>query len=166
MYLSGPDGPRDAKRSLERRGALGYNHNKGRSGVGRPENRELRTAGAKARLKERVHMEKLPRDRTPEGTDAAVGVTDNVNAPWLRPGDTMYISHTTPISAGELGVFYVDGKLVCRQYVEDCEGNIYLFAANRARRDADITVPAGGGREVLLVGRVLLPVRIPLPGIE
>ena len=81
-------------------------------------------------------MDALPRKNTPAGAQAAVGVTDNINAPWLRPGDTMFLSHTSGIEPGELGVFRVDGALVCRQYVEDCEGNIYLFAANRARRDA------------------------------
>lgn len=111
-------------------------------------------------------MKTLPRKNTPAGAEAAVGVTDNINAPWLRPGDTMYLSHTSSIEPGELGVFFVDRQVVCRQYAEDSEGNIYLFAANRARRDADITVPADSGCEVLFVGKVLLPGPIPLPGME
>ncbi len=105
-----------------------------------------------------------PRLNPPAGADIAVGVTDNVNAPWLAPGDTMYISRAEALEPGEVGVFQLDGKLVCRQYAEDSEGNIYLFALNRARRDADITVPAG--RDAALVGRVLLPYTLPLPGAE
>ena len=113
-----------------------------------------------------TETDSIPRKKAPAGADLAVGVTDDLNAPWLSPGDTMFLACGGSIAPGELGVFIVGGQTVCRQYVEDSEGNVYLFAANRARRGADIRLPAGSARTAQLLARVLLPFRVPLPGPE
>ncbi len=107
--------------------------------------------------------------RRPEGpasrADFSVVITDDSMEPYIRRGATVYVSRRAPLEPGDAGVFCVNGRMVCRQYVEDSEGNIYLLAANRARRDLDITVPAGTA-PVQLFGAVLPRLSIPLPGIE
>ncbi len=115
----------------------------------------------------RVEQEYLKRSKSvPKGAVFSVGVTDDIMSPYLKPGGNMYVSRDCGLRDGEVGLFFVGDRLVCRQYAEDSEGNIYLFAANRARRDADITVPASSGVTVACLGKVILPENPPLPGDE
>ena len=64
---------------------------------------------------------------------------------------------------GDVGIFYTDGGMVCKQFLRDSEGNVYLFSLNRRRREADVFYPASSGMALFCYGKVLLPQRIPLP---
>ncbi len=99
----------------------------------------------------------------PEGAAFGFVMGDNTMEPYLMKGSTVYAARPGPLAPGDVGVFSVGGKLVCRQYLEDSEGNAYLFTLNRARRELDMTVPAD---EVTLFARVLMDEPAPLPGIE
>ena len=66
-------------------------------------------------------------------------------------------------SDGDIGLFFVDGDMKCKQYCQDYLGNVYLFSLNRARRDADVTIPASSGITICCFGKVLLKGKIPLP---
>ena len=67
------------------------------------------------------------------------------------------------IHDGDVGLFFVDGDMKCKQYCQDYSGNVYLFSANRDRSDADVTVPASSGITLMCFGKVLLDKSIPLP---
>ena len=67
------------------------------------------------------------------------------------------------IHDGDIGLFFVDGDMKCKQYCQDYSGNVYLFSANRDRSDADVTVPASSGITLMCFGKVLLDKSIPLP---
>ena len=102
--------------------------------------------------------------RVPAGAAFSVGVSVDSMEPAHRAGGAMYVSRDCDLVPGDVGLFFVGEELVCRQYAEDSEGNIYLFVLNRRRRDLDITVPAASGVNVACLGKVLLPQRPPLPG--
>ncbi len=108
--------------------------------------------------------------RRPRGeasrADFSVTVTDDAMEPYIKKGETVYVSRRAFPRPGEAGIFYVRGRMVCRQYVEDSEGTVYLFAANRKRRELDEAVPAGDPAGVQLFGGLVPPRSIPLPGIE
>ena len=70
-----------------------------------------------------------------------------------------------PLSNGDVGIFWVDGDMLCKQYVRDKLGMVYLFSLNRARADADVVLPRDSGRSLVCFGRVLLPVRPKTPGL-
>ena len=53
--------------------------------------------------------------------------------------------------------------MLCKQYVQDRLGIVYLFSLNRARADADVVLPRDSGRSMVCFGRVLLPSRPKLP---
>ena len=67
------------------------------------------------------------------------------------------------IHDGDVGLFFVDGDMKCKQYCQDYSGNVYLFSANRDRSDADVTVSASSGITLMCFGKVLLDKSIPLP---
>lgn len=81
-------------------------------------------------------------------------------SPYLRPGQVAAVEWKLP-AVGQCGVFQYRGQTLVRQYCEDSFGNIYLFVLNRARRELDVTIPAG--EEVRCLGRLLLDRTPPLP---
>lgn len=101
--------------------------------------------------------------RAPEGTRFGFVMTDDTMEPYLKRGTTVYAQSPGPLAPGDVGVFLVKGKLLCRQYLEDSEGTAYLFTLNRSRRNRDLALPAAS---VTLFARVPLPEPAPLPGIE
>ena len=97
--------------------------------------------------------------------DFAARISGDSMEPFIEDGSIVLVSRSQPISVGDVGLFFVDGDIKCKQYCEDSFGNVYLFSLNRARADADTTIPASSGITVFCFGRVLLPKRPPLPDV-
>lgn len=62
-----------------------------------------------------------------------------------------------------MGIFCVDGDMLCKQYYKDPLGNVYLFSLNRSRADADVLLTPASGRTLACFGRVIFHAP-PLPG--
>ncbi|MBQ8974927.1 MAG: helix-turn-helix domain-containing protein [Oscillospiraceae bacterium] len=106
----------------------------------------------------------VPKDKdVPRGADFAVRIDGDSMEPYIMDGSRVYVKRTNDLSDGDVGVFFVNGDMKCKQYVEDHMGNIYLFSLNRQRSDADVEIPASSGITVFCFGKVLLPKRPPLP---
>lgn len=103
----------------------------------------------------------------PEGSEAdfALRVEGDELEPYIGRGGTAYIKRGAEIRDGDVGLFFVGGDMVLRQYCEDWAGNVYLFAVNRRRSMLDIRLPAAGGAPICSFGRVLLDADVPLPEI-
>lgn len=99
----------------------------------------------------------------PRRADFAVRISGDSMEPVIRDGSRVYVSRTNELEPGDVGIFFVDGDMKCKQYVEDSFGNIYLFSLNRRRADADVTILASSGVTVFCFGKVLLKKRPPLP---
>ena len=100
----------------------------------------------------------------PRGAELAVRIQGDSMEPWIRDGSVAYVNHD-PLESGDVGIFCVDGAMVCKQYVRDGLGMVYLFSLNRQRSDADLLFPPSSGRSLVCFGRVLLPGRPDIPGI-
>ncbi len=96
--------------------------------------------------------------------DFAARIQGDSMEPYIADGSIVLVSRNSQLTDGDVGLFFVDGDIKCKQYCEDSCGNIYLFSLNRARADADSTIPAGSGITVFCFGKVLLSRRPPLPG--
>ena len=99
----------------------------------------------------------------PAGADFAVRLQGDSMEPWLHDGGLAYVNRD-PLQNGDVGIFCVDGEMLCKQYYRDPLGMVYLFSLNRARSDADVVLPRDSGRSLVCMGRVLLPRRPSLPG--
>ena len=99
----------------------------------------------------------------PRGAELAVRGRGVCMGPWVRDGSVVYVNHD-PLQSGDVGIFCVDGEMVCKQYVRDALGMVYLFSLNRRRADADIVLPPSSGRSLACFGRVMLPRRPDIPG--
>ena len=95
--------------------------------------------------------------------DFAVRIAGDSMEPYIHDDSIVLVKRGATIFDGDVGLFFVDGDMKCKQYCQDYLGNVYLFSLNRARRDADVTIPASSGITICCFGKVLLKGKIPLP---
>ena len=74
-------------------------------------------------------------------------------APILQDGDVAYVERA-PLEDGDVGVFCLNGDMLCKQYRREENGVVRLVSLNRARADADRTV--GEDDTLTCFGRVIL----------
>lgn len=101
-------------------------------------------------------------DEVPRAAEFAVRIQGDSMAPFIADGSVAYVNRD-PLKAGDVGVFCVDGDILCKQYYRDPAGIVYLFSLNRARADADVVFGPTSGRTLACFGRVILHAP-PLPG--
>lgn len=101
-------------------------------------------------------------DDVPTAAEFAVRIRGDSMAPFIADGSVVYVNRD-PLKPGDVGIFCVDGDILCKQYYKDPAGIVYLFSLNRARADADVVLPAASGRTLACFGRVILR-SFPLPG--
>jgi phage repressor protein C with HTH and peptisase S24 domain len=111
----------------------------------------------------------VPGDLTPtdyETTDTraefAVHVNGNSMEPYLPDGSIALGMKRAP-EDGEVGAFYLDGGFLVKQVCQDSQGNVYLFSLNRERSDADDIIWHDSGRELMVMGTIIMDKRVPLP---
>jgi phage repressor protein C with HTH and peptisase S24 domain len=95
--------------------------------------------------------------------DFAVTIDGDSMEPYITDGSVALCRRGEIMHDGDVGLFFVDGDLKCKQYCRDYAGNVHLFSANRGRRDADVDIPASSGVTLFCFGKVLLGRKIPLP---
>ena len=97
----------------------------------------------------------------PHGAELAVRIQGDSMAPWIADGAVVYVNHD-PLQNGDVGIFCVDGDMLCKQYYRDPLGMVYLFSLNRRRADMDVVFHRGSGRSLTCFGRVMMH-GLPLP---
>ena len=98
----------------------------------------------------------------PHGADLAVRIQGDSMEPVIADGSVVYVNRD-PLQNGDVGIFCVDGEMLCKQFVRDALVMVYLFSLNRKRSDVDVVLPPSSGRSMVCIGRVLLSVRPPIP---
>lgn len=101
-------------------------------------------------------------EAVPAAAEFAVRIQGDSMVPVIADGSVVYVNRD-PLRAGDVGIFCVDGEILCKQYYKDPGGVVYLFSVNRARADADVVLTPGCGRNLVCFGRVMVHT-LPLPG--
>lgn len=92
----------------------------------------------------------------PAQADFAINIEGDSMEPYIMDGATVYVNRD-PIAEGDVGIFFLDGDMLCKQYHRDEDGNVHLLSLNRERADADRFVSADSGASLTCFGRVMLP---------
>ena len=98
----------------------------------------------------------------PPAAEFAVRVQGDSMEPYIADGSVAYVNRD-PLQNGDVGIFCVDGEMLCKQYYQDPLGIVYLFSLNRLRSDADVVLPRDSGRNMVCFGRVMPPRRPSVP---
>ena len=108
--------------------------------------------------------ETIPLDpKAPRGADFCITIRGDSMMPFIGDGDLVYIKRGADMTDFDVGVFYVDGDVLCKQYCVDAYRNLHLLSANPAREDANRTIKADSMSRVMCFGKVLLPHKLPQP---
>ena len=97
----------------------------------------------------------------PSGAELGVRIQGDSMEPYIHDNSVVYVNHD-PLRNGDVGIFCVDGDMLCKQYYRDALGIVYLFSLNRQRADADVIFPENSGRSLTCFGRVMMR-PVPLP---
>lgn len=92
----------------------------------------------------------------PRQADFAVQIEGDSMEPYIMDGATVYVNRD-PLKNGDVGIFFLDGDMLCKQYYKDEKGQVRLLSLNRSRADADRYVRPGGDSVLTCYGRVILP---------
>ena len=92
----------------------------------------------------------------PAHADFAVRIDGDSMEPYIMDGSTVYVNRD-PLANGDVGIFFYDGDMLCKQYYRDEWGNVHLLSLNRAREDADRFIPEDSELVLICQGRVILP---------
>lgn len=95
------------------------------------------------------------RDDVPLGAELAVRIRGDSMEPYIADGAVVYVNHD-PLQSGDVGIFCVDGEMLCKQYHRDALGVVYLFSLNRRRAEMDVVLSGGSGRSLTCFGRVMM----------
>lgn len=97
----------------------------------------------------------------PENADFAVIISGHELEPFFQKGDTAFFERNCELEDGDVGLFELSGRALIRQYCEDSEGTVYLFAVNRKLKRLDAKLSKED--TPILLGKLILPSPIPLP---
>ena len=100
---------------------------------------------------------------TPLEADFCISIRGDSMQPYIKDGSIVYVKRDAPLREFDVGVFFVDGDVYCKQWCTDFSGTLHLLSANPLRRDANIVIPRDSGRSCVCFGKVLLPTRLPAP---
>lgn len=92
----------------------------------------------------------------------AIPVSGNSMEPYLPDGSIALCRMGAPVD-GDVAALIVDGVFLVKQVCEDSFGNLYLFALNRERKDADDVIMRTDERDVRCLGTVIMDKRVKLP---
>lgn len=94
-------------------------------------------SGADVNQQAPMELMKLPPE-APAEAEIAFQIEDNIMTPVIAPGEIIYVKYDT-LSSGDIGVFQVGTKLVCRFYYEDNK-HITLVPANIKHHEQTIRI--------------------------
>ncbi len=102
-------------------------------------------------------------DTVPTRADFCISVSGDSMSPYIEDGSLVYVQRDATLEMFDVGIFFVDGDVLCKQYCTDAFGTLYLLSANPKREDANRIIPRSGDSTVVCFGKVLLPRKLPKP---
>lgn len=99
----------------------------------------------------------------PEDADFCLALSDSSMEPYFPCGADVYVSASRSPEEFEAGIFFYEGKVLCRQWCEDFTGTLHLLPANPAFRDKRISVPKQLRNKCLCLGSVIHAPKLPRP---
>ncbi len=106
----------------------------------------------------------IPRGKgAPEGAALCLRLDNDCMEPWIRRGELLYISRDETPEEFQPGLFYYEGRVLCRQWCEDSAGTLHLLCANPGRESENLSLDKSEKAACLCLGRVILKKHLPMP---
>ena len=99
----------------------------------------------------------------PAGADFCLRLDNDCMEPWLRRGELLYIDRREAPEELQPGLFWVRGRVLCRQWCEDSSGTLHLLCANPRRESENLSLNRAEKAACLCLGRVITKKKLPMP---
>ena len=99
----------------------------------------------------------------PPEADFCISIRGDSMQPYIKDGSIVYVKRDAPLREFDVGVFFVDGDVYCKQWCTDFSGTLHLLSANPLRQDANLVIPRDSGRVCVYFGKVLMSRHLPRP---
>ena len=100
---------------------------------------------------------------TPPRADFCIDISGDSMEPYIKDGERVYVQRDQSLNDLDVGIFYLDGDVYCKQYCRDYNGTVMLLSANPTREDANRYISRRSGRTLVCFGKVLLGKKLPMP---
>jgi phage repressor protein C with HTH and peptisase S24 domain/DNA-binding XRE family transcriptional regulator len=90
----------------------------------------------------------------PEGAEYALRVNGRSMEPCVSDNEMVYVETITDLRQGDIGIFAVDGEMLCKQYYK-LDDTVHLISLNPELRRTNIVATAESGIDIRALGRVL-----------
>lgn len=106
----------------------------------------------------------IPRDaKTPRNADFCVRIQGDSMEPYIKDGDRVFVQRDVTLEDMDVGIFYLDGDVYCKQICQDYVGNIYLLSANPLREKLNKKVDHNSTSTLVCLGKVITLGKLPEP---
>lgn len=110
------------------------------------------------------HYELIPRTADmPQNADFCLIMDSDEMEPVIKKGERIHISRRESPAEMEVGLFYLQGRIYCRQCCEDYTGALLLLCANPQRESENLHLEKNERKSCICLGRVLLKEKPPIP---
>ncbi len=102
-------------------------------------------------------------EEVPPQADFCLEIAGDSMEPYIHDGQRVYVKRDESLKDFDVGIFYVDGDVYCKQWCVDYAGTTHLLSANPAREDASLHIGRDSGSSLVCFGKVLLRHSPPAP---
>lgn len=92
----------------------------------------------------------------PDDVDYAVVIQGDSMEPYIKDGDTVFVKRVDELQIGDIGIFSVDGSIVCKMFYKSGLGDIRLVSTNPRRADANINIMRDSSDTFACLGKVII----------
>lgn len=92
----------------------------------------------------------------------ATHMKDNSMEPYILDNQIILVTQQSSLTNGDVGLFFIDGDMLCKQYYRDLTGTIHLCSLNPKYQDTDRIVSSDNSASLCCYGKVLLSKQPPL----
>ena len=88
--------------------------------------------------------------------DFAFRVDGHSMEPLIADDSIQLVCRDMTVGDGDVGLFFVDGDMKCKQFRREADGKVWLRSLNRECADSDVMIDENAGITLTCFGRVLL----------
>ena len=103
-------------------------------------------------------------DDVPKNADFCIDIVGDSMEPYIKDGERVYVKRDAAVNEySDVGVFYYDGAVLCKQFYTDRQGTLYLLSANPKRADMNVRISYDAASTLVCFGKVMLKKKLPKP---
>lgn len=102
-------------------------------------------------------------ESVPEGADYAVVIDGDSMEPDIKNRSTVFVKKTHDLQIGDVGIFSVNGSIVCKMFYKTGRGDIGLISLNPKRASSNVEIKRDSTDTFECLGKVILKKKPKLP---